>query len=118
MSKFYQRMADTTLRLITEYGAQFDCSKAASVERINGLEVTTPGKAYVLRAVRQQWTFQEKASSLIESSDAKLAAAVGDTDPAIGDIVVLDHKQYRMLDVQPVSPAGVVLAWRIQARQL
>lgn len=56
-------------------------------------------------------------NTIIENGDIKLTVEAMSTAPIIGDSVTIDAIAYRVMNVQPLSPSGIVVKYDLQLRR-
>jgi hypothetical protein len=114
---FYSGLQATALDLLTRYGAArtFTRTTEGAYDPATGTASTTE-TTFSLRCAVMGYSDQEIDGSRILASDRKILAAVGDTEPAVGDTVSLDGAEARIQGVMPINPAGTVVYFELHAR--
>lgn len=118
MAQFdYARPRATADRLIKRYG------QTGAIRR-----TTTSGPAYDPETVTtdhpcqlavMQYTDDKIDGTLIMRGDklAYLSTAGLSIEPSTADNVVIGGEEHAIVNVKPLSPAGLVVFWEVQARQ-
>lgn len=124
MTDFYERMADTALRLITDKGT--DCTItsapiAGGFDPVTGMptddlpSVVQQGKCVVLNYKDSLYNAPE---SLIQVGDKKLLlSAKGLTIDSLNGTIEALNEAYRVMSVKDVNPAGTSIVYEIHGRK-
>lgn len=124
MSDFYQRLADTALRLIADKGT--DCT-ITSAEISGGFDPETGMPLDDIPATIQQGvcvllnysdSLYNAPESLIQVGDKKLLlSAKGITIDSLNGTVSALGDTYRVMSVKDINPAGTTLVYEIHGRK-
>ena len=124
MTDFYERMADTALRLIADKGT--DCT-ITSAEISGGFDPETGMPTDDLPSVVQQGkcvalnykdSLYNAPESLIQVGDKKLLlSASGVTIDSLNGTVSVLGDIYRVMSVKDVNPAGTAIVYEIHGRK-
>ncbi|MFK3999858.1 hypothetical protein ACI2I3_00725 [Psychrobacter namhaensis] len=124
MTDFYERMADTALRLITDKGVScvitslpqnggFDPATGMPLDDVAGSEQS--GQCVVLNYSKVVTNMPE---SLVQQGDKKiLIAAKGVDMPSIGSTIAVLDKNYTVVEVKDIKPADVALIYEVHGRE-
>lgn len=124
VTDFYERMADTALRLIADKGT--DCTIVSSpiaggFDPVTGMplddmpSVVQQGKCVVLNYKESLYNAPE---SLIEQGDKKLLlSAKGVTIDSLNGTIEALGKSYRVISVKDVNPAGTAIVYEVHGRE-
>lgn len=115
---FYDEMkkvADELLGPQSEFSAPAMVKRPASVKRVNGVEVTTPAAVFTIHGVLTQYNIVERADARIEAGDQRFVCTAA-SPVLIGDLLVINGREYRVVNPGPVEPAGVRLLYKLQVR--
>lgn len=112
----YLRMRAAATRLLTENGKTYKLTRGGGTIRDQfGKEVTTPAVTGTVTGVITEYSSREIDGSLIATGDKKLAA-IAETEVRIDDRIEIDGKKWRVVQPNPVKPAGVLISYNIQLR--
>lgn len=112
----YLRMRATATRLLTENGKVYPLTRGGGTIRDQfGKEVTTASITARVTGVITEYSSREIDGSLIATGDKKLAATA-ETEVRIDDRIEIDGKKWRVVQPNPVKPAGVLISYNIQLR--
>ncbi|PRD13978.1 hypothetical protein [Pantoea coffeiphila] len=111
----YQRMRDTATRLLAENGSQYDVVRKGSISMSGGKEVHEPDHTFTATGVRIDYDPKEIDGEFILAGDVRI---IFTAEPAlrVGDLVMVDGKQYRIFRPNPIKPGAVVISYRTQLR--
>lgn len=122
MSEFYNRMADTALRLIAQYG-QTVTIQAATVGEYDPDTGTVPPdstKEQTAQGILLDFTGQEfQSNSLIKQGDKKLKIAAQGLDwvPDLQNKVVIQGRTWSIVPpLKEINPAGTPIIYELQVR--
>ena len=115
---FYSDIQATATRLITDKGQNltFGRETSSGFDPILGVNTTT-SSTYTGYGVSTQYNKKEIDGTIIQIGDIKLILQKTTTDPLRGDTVTVDSIVYRVMDIEPVSPAGTVVIRKLQLRK-
>lgn len=82
---------------------------------MGGIEIETPELTLSITGVVVQYKLSEIDGTLIESGDFQIAATA-ETEIKIGDWIDVDGRRYRVIQPNPIKPAGVVILYKPQLR--
>jgi len=111
----YERMRETSTRLITENGMKYDVFRKGSVKVVAGKEVREPDKNLTAIGVRTEYTPGEIDGTVILNGDVRIVFTA-ETELFTGDMVNIDGKFHRIVKPNPVKPAKVLICHRTQLR--
>ena len=124
MSDFYQRLAETSLRLITDKGVP---CVITSLPQQGGFDPSTglplddvPATQQDAQCVVLNYSdvITSMPESLVQQSDKKiLIAASGVDTPSIGGTVAVLDKSYTIIDVKDLKPADITLIYEVLGRE-
>ncbi|MCD1266067.1 hypothetical protein B5M44_19150 [Shinella sumterensis] len=117
VNALYPKLQQTAARLIAKFG------QAGAIRR-----TTTSGPAYDPETVTtdhacqlavMQYTDDKIDGTLIMRGDklVYLSTAGLSIEPSTADKVVIGGEEHAIVNVKPLSPAGLVVFWEAQARQ-
>jgi hypothetical protein len=120
----YNPIAWSTTQTIRASGARITLMEPgdASYDPATSTNSADPGK-YEGHAVRSEYSTREIDGTNIKSGDAKFLLAVHDINdkpmprPVEGDTLTFGGETLRVVKSTPVSPAGVAVMWKTQARR-
>ncbi|WP_034913024.1 hypothetical protein [Erwinia sp. 9145] len=115
MAMNYLRLRAKSKRLLTENGMQYSVIRKGKVTVVAGKEIKEPDSIFTAVGVRTEYAPSEIDGSLIKAGDTRIVFSA-DTDLVIGDMVLVDEKQYRIVQPNPVKPASLVLCYKAQLR--
>ncbi|WP_133623022.1 hypothetical protein [Erwinia sp. LJJL01] len=111
----YSRMRATAKRLLTENGMKYGVTRKGGISVVAGREVHQPDVEFTATGVRTEYVPEEIDGKNILAGDVRVVFSA-DAELAIGDLVEIDGKQYRIIKPNPVKPAALVLCYRAQLR--
>jgi len=71
---------------------------------------------YTLNCVVDTYDIEELDGTNVKANDIKLLTEATDNVPAIGDLVFVGSTNKRIMNVSPVSPAGINIIYEVQVR--
>ena len=80
-------------------------------------EVTSTPSTYTGNGVALNYNKSEIDGTVVIKGDIKLILEATTTAPIIGDRVTIDSIIYRVMNIKPTSPAGIVVIYEIQLRK-
>lgn len=115
MNPLYARLEATARRLLGSYG------KPAAIVRD---ERTGPPHAPVVTEVEHPvvlvetgYSLTNRNETLIQTGDkVGIISTDADVAPALDDVLRIDGDDYRMVDLQPLNPGGMVLLYQFVCR--
>lgn len=111
----YLKMRQTATRLLTANGAQYSAVRPGGVERVDGEEVISPPAEFTITGVLVSYKPAQIDGKNILTGDQQLTATAA-IPVHVGDIVVIDGQQCRVVNPWPVKPAVLVLCYKLQLR--
>lgn len=124
MSEFYQRLADTSLRLIADKGVTCvitSLPKQGGFDPSTGLPLDdVPATSQNAQCVVLNYSdaIKNMPESLVQQGDKKiLIAAKGVDMPTIGSTIAVLDKSYTVVEAKDVKPADVALIYEIHGRE-
>lgn len=126
MSAFYDRMAATTLRLITEFGqgATLNDTTPGAYDPVTGettgdTPITQPCQLMLLEYTANESGIKYAEGSQVQNGDKKIMiAAQGLTwAPALTTTITADGAIWRVVNIKSSNPAGTPLVYEIHGRK-
>lgn len=124
MSSFYQRLANTSLRLIADKGVPCvitSLPRQGGFDPLTGFELpdlpatTQDAQCVVLNYSKVVTNMPE---SLVQQGDKKiLIAAKGVDMPSIGSTIAVLDKSYTVVAAKDIKPADVALIYEVHGRE-
>ena len=117
MSRFnYNGLLNSATALITKFGAEYQFQRLKDVDYDPDTgKPTSRTINYTSNAVRSSFTRSEEASGLVLQGDIKLLAEA--TEYKVGDTVILETVQYRIVNISTIQGNDTKLALYLQLRQ-
>jgi hypothetical protein len=114
----YSGLALVAQNLITKFGATCVLTRTTGsvLDPVTGLYSTGTTTTITCKAVRLNYSKTEIDGQLVQRSDMKFYINTQGGAPAIGDNVLFDSVNYRVMDVRPLNPAGEVVYYELQLR--
>jgi hypothetical protein len=120
----YEQAARDTTKTIREEGARLTLNRpgGANYDPATSINSAEPGKSEG-HAVRSEYSTREIDGTSIKSGDVRFLVAVHDINdqpmprPEEGHTVTFAGETWRVVKSMPVSPAGVPVLWKTQARK-
>ena len=118
MPSFYGNLAAVATRLLTDKGQLLTFSReiSSAFDPITG-DNTTSTSTYTGYGAAFDYNRNEIDGSMIMKGDIRLILEATDTAPLVDDTTVVDGDTYRVMNVNPTSPAGTVVAYELQLRK-
>ncbi|WP_040263675.1 hypothetical protein [Pseudomonas massiliensis] len=122
MSAFYDRMADTALRLISQYGQTMTLREVTPGTYDPSTGETSPDAATEtsVSGVLIEYTGQERQNnSLIQQGDKKvLMPAKGLAKPSLNSKILIQSELWTIVPpLKVMNPAGTPLVYELQVRR-
>lgn len=115
---FYDNMATTALKLLTSKGQTVTFSREVSSGFDPALGIdTTSTTTFTGKAAHLNYKNSEIDGTQVIKGDSRLILEATATVPLVSDTVTVDSIVWRVMDVEPVSPAGTVVIYKIQVRK-
>jgi len=111
----YAGLRRTADRLLRKNGALYRLQRGGGVKVIRGVEVAVPLENHTLTGVIARYTTGETDGTLIQQGDSKMMATA-ETAICQGDRLIIDDKAHRVIQVNPVKPAALLLCYQLQLR--
>jgi hypothetical protein len=120
----YAQAARDVTQTIREEGARIDLTRpgGANYDPATSTNSAEPGKSEG-HAVRTEYSTREIDGTSIKSGDVRFLVAVHDVRdrpmprPQEGEMLTFSGEIWRVVESMPVSPAGVPVMWKTQARK-
>lgn len=113
----YKRMRQTATRMIKQNGKVFRMLRGKDkVEFIGGVEKLRPSEKFDVIGIVTQYKPHEVNGTSILAGDIKLVATA-DVEIRVDDVVIVDEKEYRVVEPNPVKPANEVISYQPQLRR-
>ncbi len=114
----YVRLAETAKQLLTDNGRTLTFTRdtstgfnpATGVNSITTTNFTGIGAGFDYRR-------SEIDGEVIQAGDVRIVLEDATTKPLIGDRVLYNGSDYRVMNVDEVSPAGIVVIYKLQVRR-
>ena len=116
----YNKIQDTALNLIEKFGADATVKKASIAAGANAWNAPQQvASDKVGKAVRTEYSLYNINGTTIKAGDVKLLLAAKDLTvmPAQGDTVVFAGTEYKVMNIDPIAPAEVILVYVVQLRR-
>ena len=112
---FYDRMQATATRLVTKYGKDVTLTRevASSTNPVTG--IVTPGTPITItgKGIDRDFNTAEIDGSAVLRGDKQLILADASQEPLMNDV----YGDYRVINVQEVTPANTTIIYRLQVRK-
>lgn len=116
---FYENLRDGTANtLITKYGRSFTFTRVTKGTYDPAIGSTTgdTSATFTSYAVKADFSAYERNDSSIQIDDVRLIA-LASGGFLVDDFVTIEGEEYRLIKVDPIKPAAVVVAYKLQARK-
>ncbi|QHR76434.1 putative structural protein [Escherichia phage jat] len=101
--------------LIKKFGMMATVTRPGSVDRVDGDEVIIPPTSFDVIGLREEYKPSEIDGTRIVAGDVKfLCQAVKQVK--VGDLVSLNNTDYRVINPNPLQPAGQTMLFQLQLR--
>lgn len=101
--------------LIKKYGMTVKVTRPGAVDRVDGEEVVIPPTSFDVIGLREEYKPSEIDGTRIVAGDVKfLCQAVKPVQ--IGDLISLNGTDYRVVNPNPLQPAGTTMLFQLQLR--
>lgn len=102
-------------QLIKKYGMTTKVMRPGTVDRVDGDEVVIPPTSFDVIGLREEYKPSEIDGTRIVAGDVKfLCQAVKPVQ--VGDLVSLNNTDYRVINPNPLQPAGQTMLFQLQLR--
>lgn len=116
---FYENLRDGTANtLITQYGSEFTFTRVTegTYDPATGDSTGDTTSTFTSYAVKANFSAGERSDGSIQVNDVKLIAlAAGGF--LVDDLVSIESEAYRIVNVMPIKPGPIVVAYILQARK-
>lgn len=100
---------------IKKFGMTVTVTRPGSVDRVDGEEVVIPPTSFDVIGLREEYKPSEIDGTCIVAGDVKfLCQAVEQL--RVGDLVNLNGTDYRVVNPNPLQPAGTTMLFQLQLR--
>ena len=116
---FYDRMAQSALRLIAEKGASLTYRRLVQgFDPLTGATVTA-STDYAVTGVVQEASPGPLDNSLVRRGDRLVLVAAGALPvvPEAGSVLLLEEVEWSIVHVGAIKPGDTAIAWRLQVRR-
>lgn len=73
---------------------------------------------YAVTVLETSFSLQDKTSTLVQEDDRKfLMSTDGDPVPSLKGILVIGGTTLQVVNLEPIQPGPVVMAWRVHCRK-
>lgn len=101
--------------LIKKFGMMATVTRPGSVDRVDGDEVIIPPTSFDVIGLREEYKPREIDGTRIVAGDVKfLCQAVKPVQ--VGDLISLNGTDYRVVNPNPLQPAGTTMLFQLQLR--
>lgn len=101
--------------LIKKFGMTVTVTRPGTVDRVDGDEVVIPATSFDVIGLREEYKPSEIDGTRIVAGDVKfLCQAVKHVK--VGDLVSLNGTDYRVINPNPLQPAGATMLFQLQLR--
>jgi len=113
----YTRSDATVIRLLTKYGQTVTLKRSSglTLDPIIGATGTETVTEIETKGIVQEYSNKELEQSAIQSSDRKITLT-STQEPLLTDVISVGGKDFKPIRIETMNPAGVILAYKIQAR--
>jgi len=118
LTAFYQNLAEKAIGLLDRFGSslQFSRTVIGAYSPYTG-QPATSNLTFSLLGVVSNYNSFEIDNTKVEAGDLKIIVQAGGNEaPEINDEVDFNGVSYLIVDVNPLSPAGVPVVYTCQAR--
>ena len=115
---FYSDLKLTAARLLTDKGQQVTFSREVETafNPTTGV-VTASTTTYTGYGAAFDYSQREIDGVIVQAGDIRFLMEATTTEPKNGDTTTIDSSNYRIMNVNPTSPAGVVVMYEVQLRR-
>ena len=115
----YARLAQTASDLLEDLGQQVTITRrtVSAFDGATGIETLGTATTFTGWGAGFNFKKSEIDGTVIQAGDIKLLLEATTTAPIIGDMVTYESIDYRVMDVDRLSPGGVVLRFNLQLRK-
>lgn len=101
--------------LIKKYGMTFKVTRPGSVDRVAGEEVVIPSTSFDVIGIREEYKPSEIDGTRVIAGDVKFLCQASE-QVQVGDLVNLNNTDYRVINPNPLQPAGTTMLFQLQLR--
>ena len=101
--------------LIKKYGITVKVTRPGSVDRVAGEEVVIPSTSFDVIGLREEYKPSEIDGTRIVAGDIKFLCQASE-QVQVGDLVNLNSADYRVINPNPLQPAGTTMLFQLQLR--
>lgn len=116
----YNVIQTTALNLIEKFGTDATVKKVSIAAGANAWNASQQTASSVAgKAVRTEYSLYNINGTTIKAGDVKLLLAAKDLTavPVQGDTVVFAGTEYKVMNIDPIAPAEVILVHIVQLRR-
>jgi hypothetical protein len=103
--------------VLTEYGQTITYTRTADGAYTPGTAPTQTDTTYDMNTVVDNYALREVDGELIQAGDMRAIGQAGGTAPEVGDTATINGDVWRIVNILPINPAGLVLAYEFQLRR-
>jgi len=111
----YTDLQATASSLLASYGQAVTFTRSSKATFVPGTGVTKTDTTYTASLIVDNYSAVEIDGSAVQAGDMKVIS-YSSTAPAIDDTATVNGTKYRIMQVNPISPAGTVVAYELQFR--
>lgn len=118
VSDFYPNLRAVASRLLTTYGQNLTFTRKTSTgyNAATGVNTLTTSQ-FSAHGAAFEYNAAEIDGTNIQRGDLRLLLEWATTAPILGDTVTIDGLVYRVMNIQPTNPGGVVVMNELQLRR-
>lgn len=115
---FYSKMADTTVALLTKFGAPVTLKRVTggSIDPITGVVTAGTDASVITTGVLKPYSARMIDGVRILATDKELTVT-NEQIPTTTDKVVMGPEEWSIVGITEMNPAGTVIAYKIQVRR-
>ena len=119
MAEFYAVLATVAANLIKAKGqvVTFSRSTGGTFDPVLGGTTGATTTTFTANAAAFDYANKEIDGTIVQAGDVRLIAETTATVPAVDDICTVNSIVYRVMNVSPVSPAGITVINKVQLRK-
>jgi len=117
-NSFYSDLAATALRLLIDKGQQVTFTHLTTTvfDPVLGVR-TSSSSTFTAYGAAFDYNKNEIDGTLVQRGDVRFLMEASATEPVLGDTVPVNGITYRVMNVKPTSPGGVVVIYELQLRK-
>lgn len=117
MSDFYDKMADTSSRLLKKFGQDvFLIRPDTTIDPVTGTDTSGVDRHYLLTGLFKSYPDNFIDGTRIKASDRMIIMS-GDFEPEISDKIKTDNQEWNIESIKTTNPAGTALIYFVQVRR-